>query len=218
MIAREFLAQAGHGAVVGLVLVEATSEATHLEVQTPMMPLSELASARSMNLVAVLDMTGMWARRDHYTPRELERLTADMESAAATTTAAREMAAIPASSAMLAARRQLDAMALGMQPVTVVRGDSKRDYQRLIAALRAGDPSGRMMTELAEAQLNRVSKFVDEQFDDVDIRLQRRQLLLSAVGRFVQTSGSGHAIIATEPQLVADEVRAVWESCLHAGL
>lgn len=218
VIARELLAQVGPSAVAGLVLVDANSEATHSEVRTPLMPLYELAEARGLSPMAFLDLTGVRAGRDHYTVPELERLTADMEREAATATAAHELAAVPASSHTLAARRQLDVMALGMQPVTVIRGDSRRDHQRVVAALWAGESLESMMTEVEKRQLNGVCEFIGERFDDIDNRLQRRQMLLSAVGRFVQTSGSGHAVIATEPQLVADEVGAVWESCLHGGI
>jgi hypothetical protein len=123
----------------------------------------------------------------------------------------REMEAVPQSSRELAGKKQFETMALLMRPVTVIRGDTKRDYRRVISATqKSGIGESRL-------QLSNVSEFVDSRFDELDCELQRQQMLLSASSRFVQAAGSGHAVIATEPQLVADEVSSVWESCILGG-
>lgn len=219
IIAREVLAQVGSGtsAVAGLVLVDANSEATDGELRAPLRALSELASAGMPgNYLALLDLTGLLAGQDQFTAAELAQLTMDQGREAAENAAAAEWAGVAASSAALAAREQLDGIPpLDMQPVTVIRGNSKRDYQRVLDALLQGESGGggRRLTSVAQAELRRLAAFVDERFDEIDGRLQRAQLCLSAVGHFIQAKDSGHAVIATEPQLVADAVLAVGESC-----
>lgn len=219
IIAREVLAQVGGGtsAVAGLVLVDANSEATDEELRAPLRALSELASAGMPgNYLALLDLTGLLAGQDQYTAAELAQLTMDQGREAAENAAAAEWAGVAASSAALAAREQLDGIPpLEIQPITVIRGNSKRDYRRVLDALLQGESGsgGRRLTPVAQAELRRLAAFVDERFDEIDGRLRRAQLRLSAVGHFIQAKDSGHAVIATEPQLVADAVLAVGESC-----
>ncbi|KAI3391025.1 hypothetical protein diail_8104 [Diaporthe ilicicola] len=206
IVAREFLAAAGPDAVVGMVLVDANQENTHKKLREPLLPLAALAGPERL---ALLDMTGLLAGRDHYTPEELHLLTMDAERESEVKTGAKEMESVPKSSEELAVKRQFETMALMMSPVTIIRGDTKRDYRRVISATQQTGIHGEAGRELAK-----VSEFVDSRFDDVDRELQREQMLLSASSRFVQALRSGHAVIATEPQLVSDEVSSIWESCL----
>ncbi|KAH8761099.1 Alpha/Beta hydrolase protein [Diaporthe sp. PMI_573] len=209
IVAREVLAAAGSDAVVGMVLVDANQENTHKTLREPLLPLVELAGPDRLTL---LDMTGLLAGRDHYTPEELSLLTLDAERESKVRTMAREMEAVPQSSQDLADKKQLEMMALMMRPVSVIRGDTKRDYRRVISATQQAGVHGE-----ARRELSKVSEFVDSRFDELDCELQRQQMLLSASSRFVQASGSGHAVIATEPKLVADEVSSLWESCMLEG-
>lgn len=209
IVAREVLAAAGPDAVVGMVLVDANQENTHKTLREPLLPLVDLAGP---DRLALLDMTGLLAGRDHYTPEELSQLTLDAEREAKVRTMAKEMELVPQSSAKLSEKKQFETMALLMRPVTVIRGDTKRDYRRVISATQQAGVHGE-----ARQELSKVSEFVDSRFDALDCELQRQQLLLSASSRFVQATGSGHAVIATEPNLVADEVSSIWENCVLAG-
>ncbi|KAJ4387233.1 hypothetical protein N0V93_007822 [Gnomoniopsis smithogilvyi] len=209
IVAREVLGAAGSDSIVGLVLVDANQENTHKTLREPLMPLLSLAGSDKL---ALLDMTGLLAGRDQYTPEELHRLTVDAEKESKVKMAEREMHAVLESSEVLAEKKQFETMALMMRPLTVIRGDTKRDYRRVISATQHTSIQSETRRELAK-----VTDFVESQFDALDCQLQRQQMLLSANSRFVQTLHSGHAVIATEPQLVADEVSSIWESCLHGN-
>lgn len=209
IVAREVLAVLGSDAVVGMVLVDANQEYTHKTLREPLLPLSSLAGP---DRLALLDMTGLLEGRDQYTPEELRILTHDAEKESEIKMAVREMASAPESSEQLARKKQLQKMALMMRPVTIIRGKSQRDYRRVIAAIHQTGGRREVFHELTK-----LSDFVSSQFDDLDCNLQRQQLLLSANSRFVQTSHSGHAVLATEPKLVADEVSSIWTSCLLEG-
>lgn len=209
IVAREVLAAAGPDAVVGMVLVDANQENTHKTLREPLLPLVELAGP---DRLALLDMTGLLAGRDHYTPEELSLLTLDAERESKVRTMATEMELVPQSSVELGEKKQFETMPLLMSPVTVIRGDTKRDYRRVISATQQAGVHGE-----ARQKLSKVGEFVESKFDDLDNELQRQQMLLSASSRFVQATDSGHAVIATEPKLVADEISSIWESCIFAG-
>lgn len=209
IVAREVLAALGSDAVVGMVLVDTNQENTHKTLREPLLPLFSLANPDSL---ALLDMTGLLAGRDHYTPEELGILTLNAEKESGVKMAAREMSSVLQSSEQLAEKKQLETMALMMRPVTVIRGNSQRDYRRVIAAIQQTGARRDILPELTK-----LSEFVNSRFDALDCDLQRQQMLLSANSRFVQTASSGHAVIATEPKVVADEVSSVWEICLLEG-
>lgn len=210
IVAREVLAAAGPDAVIGMVLVDANQENTHKTLREPLLPLVELAGP---DRLALLDMTGLLAGRDHYMQEELSLLTSDAERESKEKIMAREMQLVPKSSEELAEKQQFGIMALMMRPITIIRGDTKRDYRRVISATQQAGIYGE-----ARWELTKVSEFVDSQFDALDCDLQRQQTLLSASSRFVQALNSGHAVIATEPKLVADEVSSIWESCILGGI
>lgn len=211
LVARELVEMLGPDGVAGLVLVDANQERAYKLIEEPLQPLASLAGPRGL---ALLDQSGMLAGGDHYTADELRRLTLDAQREAKENTSAGETALLEVSSELLARKGQFEAMALMMQPVTVIRGDTKRDYRRVIAATRRRAD----LDSDARRVLEKLHEFVEGDFDKRDKDLQREQLLLSANSRFVQAFDSGHAVIATEPQLVADEVSNIWESCLGGRL
>lgn len=207
MIAREAVALLGPDDVAGLVLVDANQEKTHRDLREPLEPLDSLAGPK---MSALLDESGLLAGGEHYTADELHRLALDAERETTTKASVAEAAQLETSSDSLARKGQLETMALGMQPVTVIRGGTKRDYQRVIAAIQRSE-----LDNEARQVLERLHHFVEKELERVDDDLQREQMRLSANSRFVRALQSGHAVIATEPQLVADEVSSVWESCLR---
>ncbi|KAK8004098.1 hypothetical protein PG989_003817 [Apiospora arundinis] len=195
MVAREAVALLGSDDVAGLVLVDGNQEKTHKVLREPLEPLASVAGPK---MLALLDESGLLAGGEHYTANELQRLASDAERESKIDTSSTEAAQLEASSESLARKGQLETMALGMQPVTVIRGGTKRDYQRVIAAIQRSelDIEGRQVLE-------RLHAFVEKDLDRVDDDLQREQMRLSANSRFVRAMESGHAVIATEPQLVA---------------
>jgi pimeloyl-ACP methyl ester carboxylesterase len=72
IVSREILAAARPDDVVGMVLVDANQENTHKTLREPLLPLVDLAGPEGL---ALLDMTGLLAGRDHYTPEEFRLLT-----------------------------------------------------------------------------------------------------------------------------------------------
>lgn len=119
IVAREVLAAAEPEAVVGMVLVDANQENTHKTLREPFLPLVTLAGP---DRLALLDMTGLLAGRDHYTPEELSLLTLDAERESKVMNMSREMESVPKSSKELAEKKQSETMALMMRPITVIRG------------------------------------------------------------------------------------------------
>ncbi|KAK8017293.1 Alpha/Beta hydrolase protein [Apiospora rasikravindrae] len=210
LVAREVVAVLEPDDVVGLVLVDANQERAYQMIEEPLQPLAALAGPRAL---ALLDQSGLLAGGDHYTADELHRLTLDAEREAKENMSAIETACLEDSSEALGQKGQFETMALGVHPVTVIRGDTKRDYQRVIAATRK---RADLDTE-ARRVLEKLHDFLEREFDVRDNELQREQMRLSANSRFVQALESGHAVIATEPWLIADEVSSVWESCLGGG-
>ncbi|KAK6833295.1 hypothetical protein PG987_007989 [Apiospora arundinis] len=203
MVAREAVALLGPDDVAGLVLVDGNQEKTHKVLREPLEPLSSVAGPK---MLALLDESGLLAGGEHYTANELQRLASDAERESKINTSSTEAAQLEASSESLARKGQLETMALGMQPVTVIRGGTKRDYQRVIAAIQRSelDIEGRQVLE-------RLHAFVEKELDRVDDDLQREQMRLSANSRFVRAMESGHAVIATEPHLVAEVHLRSWQ-------
>ncbi|KAK7966470.1 uncharacterized protein PG986_000747 [Apiospora aurea] len=197
LVAREVVAALETDDVVGLALVDSNQERAYKVIEEPLKPLATLAGPRGL---ALLDQSGLLAGGDHYTADELHRLALDVERETKENTSALETACLEASSEALAQKGQFEAMAL----------DTKRDYRRVIAATR------KRVDLDAEARrvLETLHDFIEKEFDLRDNALQREQMRLSANSRFVQALKSGHAVIATEPRLVADEASSVWESCL----
>lgn len=211
IIAREVMAAAGDEAIVGLVLVDANQEDTHCRLLESLEPAMQTLKGQIPGPTTGLAWRvtpGLLADdRNKFTPEELDDLARSASAPAATATSAAERSLVSESSAALAQRHQLEEQALGMHPVTVIRGDAGRDLRRSLAnvELPAGDGQARRALETAQ-------DFLSTKFDALDRELQMQQLRLSANCRFVQASGNGHNVMASEPGLVADEVLSVWES------
>ena len=199
IIARELLALAGAEAVAGMVLIDANQEATHTKLQVPFATIESLKAGRDY-----FDIIGLKANNS-YTPEELGRIAIDASVATTATTAGQEHTLLLDSSATLGAKRQLEASPLGTKPVTVIRGDTGRDFRMLVAA--SGTPE-------KSKEVEEMNEFLAKRFDVFDCELQKEQLRLSGNSRFVQATNSGHVVGATEPQLIADEILSVWKQSL----
>ncbi|KAF9768131.1 hypothetical protein IL306_014600 [Fusarium sp. DS 682] len=202
IIAREFLARlpSPTQSVVGMVFVEPNQEKTHQELKTSDHINSRLGSLN--RLVA----TGL--HEDHqYSKAEVEAIL-NHESGTAIiidskqendgdtpSTASSELECMESSAITLADRQQLQKHALSPNPITVIRGDATQDLRRLYTTSGVIDQG----TEDMESFLAR--------FADIDRQLQWEILQLSHSARFVQAKKSGHHVEATEPDLIADEVK-----------
>ncbi|KAH6996913.1 Alpha/Beta hydrolase protein [Ilyonectria destructans] len=198
IIVREFMAAAGPEAIAGMVLVDANQEKTHRKLDVPFDSNKALCGGRSY-----FDIIGLM-RENSFTPEELGRIALDDTVPTAASTAENEQALLFDSSDALGARNQLDTQPLGMRPVTVIRGDASRDFRRLLAAAQTDRG---LATERGALE-----DFLAHRFNVFDHTLQMQQLRLSANGRFVQATRSGHAVVATEPELIAEEILSVWQS------
>ncbi|KAK4865873.1 hypothetical protein LT330_008966 [Penicillium expansum] len=201
IIAREFLAAADAEAIAGMVLVDTNQENTHPKLRVPFSAIQALCGERDYS-----DVIGLF-RENSWTQEELDRIATDGSVPTAASTTDKEAALILQSSIDLGEKHQLDTRPLGMRPVTVIRGDSRRDFQRLRTAAQEGDCG-------TKEHFQEMDEFLENRFDVFDRELQMQQLSLSGNSRFVQATNSGHSVMATEPQLVADEILAVWDSSL----
>lgn len=207
IIAREVLAAAGAGpgAVAGMVLVDANQENTHRKQRFPMASMDALCEGQGY-----FDMIGL-THENSFTSSELAQFLGDLETPDAKEASRREGEALLESADTLAARRQLDTQAMGDQPVTIIRGNTTRDFSRFLAAAQANGAASDREQHVAEFKT-----FIDR-FSVFDSDLQMEQQHLSKNSRFVQATNSGHTVMATEPQLVADEIKAIWEDLCKTG-
>lgn len=198
VIGREFMAAAGSHAVSGMVLVDANQENTHTTVRIPYGAIKSLSGGRDYQSVIGV------RRNNRFTPEELGMISLDESVATHAATQERERDLFFESSKALAAKHQLDVQPLGMRPVTVIRGNSERDFQRLVQYAHEQDHGS--LDDFIQ-----MNEFIDR-FATSDKKLQMAQLRLSCNSRFVQAKNSGHAVLATEPELVADEIIDVFRA------
>lgn len=201
IIVREFLAGAGIQAIAGLVLVDANQEDTHRKQRFPMAAMDALGHGRNyFEMIGLMD-------ENAFAGNELSNFLRDISTPEALTTASREGTLLLESADSLAARRQLDTQVMESRPVTVIRGDTPQDFARFLSVAR--EDGGFIGNEDHAAQFE---DFLVNRFNVYDRELQVQQLRLSSVSRFVQANNSGHTVIATEPQLIANEILAIWDT------
>lgn len=98
---------------------------------------------------------------------------------------------------------QFERQILGSKPISVIKGNAAREYQQVYdAGVAAGNGT--------EEQRAIVSKMIDG-MEEKEETLQREQLNLSSVSRFVQLEKPGHLVILEEPEAIAAEVQWVLE-------
>ncbi|EPS27189.1 hypothetical protein PDE_02132 [Penicillium oxalicum 114-2] len=209
IVAREYLARLAQPAqaVRGMVFVDANQEKTHDLLFTP----SHIQNA--IGKLSPLVIIGL-DEGHRYSQEELEAIMreesgkgtysthAGAQEATGTASAAdSEMANMRACGRALADRAQLRGSLLGVNPVTVIRGDAARDLCRIYEVALTSVLSTAQGREETEAHLAR--------FAATDKKLQLEILQLSHTARFVQAKKSGHHIEATEPELIAREVSRV---------
>ncbi|MCJ1240317.1 hypothetical protein MMC14_008318 [Varicellaria rhodocarpa] len=201
VIAREFLAQRTAD-VVGMVFVDTNTERTEIErpVDRPLF----LTILGNLDIYTVLGMD----THHSFTPEEWMAIKSDDENDAAATDA--EHQEMASSGLILGSKNQLDSTILGDYPVSVIRGDSAMDIRKI---LNAGVAAGNGTKEQHEKM-----KFFVDGLAEIDERHQREQLKLSKCGRMVYARESGHNVQITEPEVVAEEIRWIWDTLNAQGL
>jgi pimeloyl-ACP methyl ester carboxylesterase len=107
--------------------------------------------------------------------------------------------------------QQYERHVFGNRPVSVIKGMTARDLQKLLAV---ADEKGKGREELRTA-LHKTLETLDEK----ETLLQKGQLQLSeeSCGKFVVANESGHNIQFTEPEVIASEVKWVIHQVRQQG-
>lgn len=201
ILSREFLEllarRKKEGDVVGLVLVDANQERT-----------LQVLDWQDGNLWAVAkdldwyEATGL-NREKKLTEEEWEAYVKDEASSRHQLQAQKEQAEYRASFDVLAAKAQRDRNPplMGDNPVCVVMGRNRNDYERLY---KAGVEKGNGTEEERE-----VYREFLRTWDEKDEGLQREHLKLSTNGKMVIAEESGHNVHLTQPDIIVDAVKWV---------
>ncbi|KAL5340209.1 Alpha/Beta hydrolase protein [Aspergillus crustosus] len=198
IIAREFLSLYPD-LVAGMVLCDASTERA-----------SEFFSIPDPNIAAVLGdlkfaaVTGL--RRDTVLSDDEWRARAK-DIYAGLETAHAEAAAFGEVCASLKAKQQIRNQALGNRPLSVIRANTARDYQRVY---QAGVEAGK-----GDEEQRRAFREVLGVWEEVDQMMQEEQLGLSGLSRFVRLEDCGHNVHLIRPDVIAGEVRWVRERVLE---
>ena len=104
--------------------------------------------------------------------------------------------------AVLAAKKQFEKQVLGDRAISVIRCNAPRDLQQMYDAGVAAGNGTEEERELFREYL--------EPADEKDHVWQEEILRLSSFGRFVRST-SGHNVQMVEPELVAEEIKWVWD-------
>jgi hypothetical protein len=114
----------------------------------------------------------------------------------------------PLTEQTLEKKNQIRRQILHNRPISVIKGNAAREYQQVFdAGVAAGNRT--------EEQRAIVSKMLEGMEEKEDM-LQREQLKLSSVSRFVQLEKPGHLVILEEPEVIAAEVEWVLEASMKS--
>ncbi|KAJ6059789.1 catalytic protein [Penicillium canescens] len=205
-----FLAARGPEAICGMVLIDAVQERMLFETWPDPSIAAVTAGLDYMEVVGL--------SHDHQlTDAEWAELMAEEASSHHARQAVRELPYLQISRPVLARKQQLHPATpdggralLHGQPLSVLRGISYRDQQRLY---NRGVAQG-LGTEAHRATFrNYLAKW-----DKSEEAFQRELLNLSTTARFSTTNKSGHNIHILEPERVADEIRWVLRRILSGVL
>ncbi|GAQ05238.1 uncharacterized protein YqjL [Aspergillus lentulus] len=197
IIAREYL-HFYPSDVAGMVLMDAATERNIELFQNPDLDLNAVVG----NL-KFAEVTGLRAAAQ--LSREEWRVRA-MDIARGVATSQAEAMMREEVCCALAEKEQLKKQALGDRPLSVIRCNGLRDYQRLYEeAVEAGNGT--------EAQRAAFRELL-EKWDGMDDEMQEEQLRLSRRSRMVHLPDCGHNVHLIRPDVVAEEIRWVREQIL----
>jgi pimeloyl-ACP methyl ester carboxylesterase len=194
IIAREYY-HLSSNEVCGMVLIDAATE-RHLEYfQVPDPNIAAVLGNLKMSLVTGLRADAKLSR-DQWRQRAI-----DMARGDETAQAEANGDAIFEVCRALREKKQLDRQAMGEKPLSIVRCNSARDYERIYAAgVEAGNGT--------EAQRRAFRKLLD-QWESATQGLSNDQLRLSSKTHFVYLNDCGHNVQLVRPDVVAKEIKWV---------
>ena len=101
----------------------------------------------------------------------------------------------------LAEKRQLQRQAMGNKPLSVIRCNSARDYERIYdKGVEAGNGT---------AQQRQAFRELLDQWDSIDQELKQEQLKLSSNAKLVHLPECGHNVHLIRPDVVTEEIEWV---------
>ncbi|TVY57345.1 Uncharacterized protein LSUE1_G009505, partial [Lachnellula suecica] len=197
--AREFL-HLRRDDVVGMVFVDANTERTFEDTNWPPPWLGAVTGDVDWN-----ERTGLSASHK-LSEEEWAAVINSQQDPRNQRTVAAESRGYQGDRAILAAKQQFETQPLRDRPVSVIRGNTPRDFRRMYdAGVAAGNGT---------EEERRLFREYLEDWDGRDHAYQHELLKLSSYGRYSRTSTSGHNIHMEEPELVAKEVRWVWDHAM----
>lgn len=195
---REFFAQHAED-VVGLVLVDTEQEKTPFELPLPWEAVKAIIGDLDYFVVTGLD------KDNKLDPDEWKAIKEERAKDEAVTEEEQDLE--DDSARDLGQRHQFDKQVLGHHPLTVIKANSFQDWSRFYAA---GVAAGNGTETQRAAVLESMGRLTE-----VEDRLMKEQLKLSSNGRYVETKQSGHNVHATQPELVAEEIRKLAQRIKH---
>jgi pimeloyl-ACP methyl ester carboxylesterase len=182
--------------VVGMVFVDANTEKTFDGGNWPLSFISAVTKDHDW-----LETTGL-AAAQKLSNDEWAAVTQTQQDPRHQTTEAAESRGYQQDRGVLAAKKQFERRVLGDRAVSVIRGNTLRDFQRMYdAGVKAGNGT---------EEERRLFREYLEKWDERDHAHQEEILRLSSFGRLVRSTG-GHNVQMEEPELAAKEIRWVWD-------
>lgn len=200
IVAREFL-HLYPDAVAGMVLCDAATERMSDFFTVPDSNISSVFG--DLNYARVTGLRGDTVLSDDEWRARARDIFAGSKGAQA------EAASFVEVCEKLREKQQLRNRALGDKPLSVIRANSPRDYERIYEkGVQAGNGTGEQRAAF-RALLDR--------WEGIDCELQEEQLGLSSTTRFVRLQDCGHNVHLVRPDVIVEEVRWVRDMGLGAG-
>jgi pimeloyl-ACP methyl ester carboxylesterase len=183
--------------IVGMVFVEANTENTYDGGNWPLLYINAVIGNQNW-----IETTGL-AAAHKLSKEEWAAVEKEQSDARHQITEAAESRGYRIDPPVLGAKKQFEKQLLGDHPISVIRANGPRDFQRMYdAGVAAGNG-----TEEEQALFGEYLSKMDEK----DHRWQEEILRLSKSGRLVRAAHSGHNVQMEDPELVVGEIRWVWE-------
>ncbi len=194
---REFLALRPKD-VVGMVLVDTLQEKSYKENDWPMDAV--IAVLGKLNRMEVMG----WTSEHKLTAEEWKQARDLASREGISDTRDREVEEEASSSETLAEKKQFELQALGSYPLSVIKGSTWRDMNRMYeAGVKAGNGTNE--------QREKFKTWLDK-VDAIEERMQKEQLHLSSRSRYIRPENGGHNMPVQQPEVIAAEVHWVLES------
>ncbi|KAL4866951.1 hypothetical protein BDV12DRAFT_128423 [Aspergillus spectabilis] len=189
IVAREFL-HLYPDRVAGMVLCDASTERANEFFNIP--DPNVQAVMADLKFAVVTGLRGDTVLSDQEWRVRAKDIYAGVETAQA------EAAAFVEVCQNLKAKEQIQNCALGDRPLSVIRANTPRDYERIYeAGVRAGNGT---------AEQRRAFRELLDRWEGVDQMMQEEQLGLSATTRFVRLQDCGHNVHLVRPDVIVEEI------------